>query len=457
MTVADAGLTVPFSSGPLGTASESEEDREKRIAALREQLQALEDQARLAGISTEHFEQTLGDSGIPLFLIINLPRGKEFQPVALNMGQWDKVPRLEGYRFVEGYEALWDTTDGTVWATLADVANGRNFENSEILIGIPGVEKIKMSISNTWSNSLMPKPTEIDSYRLRVEGSEAVLEITQDAPPLLANLVTLLYQDYPYFLKVQPGTRFAKEHAVELLSGLARDFLFDLDVVHNLGAGLLTQQKSKAEYTEVKPGISEARFPKISYSRQAHALYWYAMGATRFPLSQFLAYYQILEFYFSSFNRENVIQNMRRHMKNPSFAASNTAEINRLIDLTRDAHRGVRGERAQLVIALRACISESNLRQLLEQKFVKEELCAKKQKLKGVVALRLGDGDDIFEQVASRIYSIRCRIVHTKEGADGTEFDLLLPNDDESGNLGADIQLVRALAQHAMIHGGQER
>ncbi|MFC9473072.1 hypothetical protein ACFTS5_12895 [Nocardia sp. NPDC056952] len=457
MTVADAGPTVPFSSGPLGTGPESEEDRENRFAALRERLQALEEQGRLAGISIEHSEQHLEGSGIPLFVVINLPKGKEFKPVPLNLGQWDKVPRLEGYRFVEGYEALWDTTDGTVWATLADVANGRNFENSEILAGIPGVEKIKLSTSNSWSNSLMPNPAEVDSYRLRVEGTEAALEITQVAPPLLTNGVTFLYQDYPYFLKIQPNAEFAREHAVQLLSGLARDFLFDLDVVHNLGAGLLTLQQTRAENIEVEPSVSEARFPNISYARQAHALYWYAMGATRFPLSQFLAYYQILEFYFSSFNRENVIQNIRRHMKNPSFAANNTAEINRLIDLTRDAHRGVRGERAQLLIALHACIGESSLRQILEQKSVKDELCAKKQKLKGVAALRLGEGDDIFEQVASRIYSIRCRIVHTKEGADGTEFDLLLPNDDESGNLGADIQLVRALAQHAMIHGGQER
>jgi hypothetical protein len=61
----------------------------------------------------------------------------------------------------------------------------------------------------------------------------------------------------------------------------------------------------------------------------------------------------------------------------------------------------------------------------------------------------------VVEQVAERVYGIRCRIVHSKDGGgDRADADPLLPFSREAKILNHDIDLVRHLAVRAIMAKG---
>ena len=59
-------------------------------------------------------------------------------------------------------------------------------------------------------------------------------------------------------------------------------------------------------------------------------------------------------------------------------------------------------------------------------------------------------GHDYPMELSTRIYEIRNRIVHMKEGGGRNNKPLLAPYSREARDLAADVRLVRFLAEHAM-------
>jgi len=57
---------------------------------------------------------------------------------------------------------------------------------------------------------------------------------------------------------------------------------------------------------------------------------------------------------------------------------------------------------------------------------------------------------DLRNEVADRIYDIRCKIVHTKGGGEG-ELELLLPFSKEAELLYYDIELIQYVARQVLI------
>jgi hypothetical protein len=58
---------------------------------------------------------------------------------------------------------------------------------------------------------------------------------------------------------------------------------------------------------------------------------------------------------------------------------------------------------------------------------------------------------DLRNDVADRIYDIRCKIVHSKNDSREGELELLLPFSKEAGQLGFDIELVQYLARLVLV------
>lgn len=185
------------------------------------------------------------------------------------------------------------------------------------------------------------------------------------------------------------------------------------------------------------------------------SLYEYGQAARDFPLLQYLAFYQVLEFFFLQFTREGVATRIRTHLKDPSFDLSNSRDVNRLIAVTGIAHTGLRRERDQLVETLEASITPADLIDWLSAGGRKDWFTGR-QWVKGTTALRLVE-DAIVGDVASRLYAIRNRIVHTKEFAESVGMELLLPSAPEARVLWPEIELVRFLASKALIHGSKLR
>ena len=158
-------------------------------------------------------------------------------------------------------------------------------------------------------------------------------------------------------------------------------------------------------------------FPTKGYDREPMELYWYGRQAWRMPLLQYLAYYQVIEYYY------------------PKYGSG-------------------RGEREvdQLKKTLRANIPDSEIRAYLEKPKERRAFFSRQNVRLTRYPLPINDArTDMRDRVASRIYDIRCRIVHTKNPVSEENDEFLLPFAEAAHHLGPDIDFLQYIAQRVLI------
>lgn len=234
-------------------------------------------------------------------------------------------------------------------------------------------------------------------------------------------------------------------------------FFFELDVRYGLSVdfyGIPTYSLGASSWRELDS--QKASFPKQSYPSQALSLYQYARSALGFPLLAFLGYYQVLEFFFPVFSQRVAVQKVRKVIQSPRFSSHSDQSVLDVVLSARAAGGGYTSERQQLSATVEYCVeAEDVLAYIRSSEEVEKYFSDKRQPLPGVAPLRLGDADGLLKQVIDRVYDIRCRIVHTKsDGGDGA-VELLLPDSSEVRQLAPDVELVRLLAQAALVSGAE--
>lgn len=193
-------------------------------------------------------------------------------------------------------------------------------------------------------------------------------------------------------------------------------------------------------------------FPKNRYSNAALALYNYGRSATGLPLLQFLAYYQVLEFFFPVFTRDELIRRLRAKLKDPRFDPGDDVQLGAILTVASTAGRGAPSEREQLRATIRATVDAATLEEFLRSDAQFLDHFSDKNAIRGVAKISVDKNPaDLRDQVADRIYDIRCRVVHTKQDGGDSTTELLLPSSPEVNALGPDILLARLIAQHALI------
>lgn len=205
------------------------------------------------------------------------------------------------------------------------------------------------------------------------------------------------------------------DDALDVLEEFSGSLFFDFDVMYSVSLSLRRRPRRMARALQ-KPSTKEPVFPKSKYSTQALSLYQYGRSARGLPLLEFLAYYQAIEFFFPAFAQEEASSALRTELLNPRFNPSSDNDISRLIRLAAPAVRAGIGEKEQLRATLRSVTTLEGLREAIDRLETKEgnSLTDRTKKLKGVAALQV-ERDDLREQLADRIYTIRCRIVHAKQ------------------------------------------
>jgi hypothetical protein len=196
---------------------------------------------------------------------------------------------------------------------------------------------------------------------------------------------------------------------------------------------------------------AQLHFPKYEYDEGPMSLYWYARSAKNMPLLQFLAFYQAIEFYFPAYFNAEVSRRIRTIIKDPSFRVERDAHLAKIISIARPGGR-TGSERDQLRATLRECVDEQDVVEFLKEDKDRFEFFGSKQKgITDKIINQKNKGEPLVQQVADRIYEIRCKVVHVKGDEGEAEVDLLLPYTEEAEKLEHDIQLVRMLASKVLI------
>jgi hypothetical protein len=186
------------------------------------------------------------------------------------------------------------------------------------------------------------------------------------------------------------------------------------------------------------------------------ALYWYGRAAGGMPLLRFLAFYQVLEFYFPIHADQEARQRVKSVVKNPAFSPHRETDISRLIHAIAPGMRASGDERSQLAATVRVSMSADAIRKYLQtNQYRLDYFSGKKKHSPAKTRLKPDfDDDSLLSALAERIYEIRCRIVHTKDLP--TEDSQLLPFSAAADQMEPDIGLIEAAAQGALVAASRE-
>lgn len=171
------------------------------------------------------------------------------------------------------------------------------------------------------------------------------------------------------------------------------------------------------------------RFPRERYDSTPVELYAAANSSGRDPLERYLKYYQVLEFYM------------------PRAAAMYAAAQGRAL--------GVEKDKLGAIVDL--AITPAQLEGFFRGNDLLAGLADKKL-IQDVPVLHADanscpvPGLDYRSDVVSRVYKIRCRIVHAKEGVGHAHAELIKPYSREARDLRADLQLIRFVAERVIRH-----
>lgn len=254
-------------------------------------------------------------------------------------------------------------------------------------------------------------------------------------------------------LKIRGLSITTQDDAQRVLEEVVNSYLLDLDLRYQVG---LTLARMRTPTVRVRRTVSRQApdFPTNRYAQEPLALYFYGRSATGMPLLEFLAYYQVLEFYFPGFAQEDVARRVRAQLNDPRFDKNNDSYISRLISISAAAGKTSGPERDQLRTAIRACVDLEAVTAFIHRDDrTQDHFCRKNQSVSGLSPLRPQGGQgDLRDQIADRIYDIRCRVVHTKSDSAESGVELLLPSSHEARALMPDVDLVRFLAEQVLVN-----
>ncbi|UOX85760.1 hypothetical protein MUY14_28755 [Amycolatopsis sp. FBCC-B4732] len=435
------------------TPSDAEQDDE-----LAPELREIADRAHAAGLKVWtlrwNAHPTVAIVGEPE-LRVEFPAGRAQREVRISRrdaADWASTD-FAHWVFLGDYDAFLDRSSGTVVAALGYTADGFGLAQKKI----PGLVPMPED-----DPDLAPREGEAltetafrEPVRLRVEHpSVEGLSITIQRPPPRALRVACRENPRTWGVAITGVTTERHDQALGLLQEISTSFFIDLDLSYGLAFRL--KKDYRVEWAS-EPSDEDAlstkmpRFPVLAHNYDAASLYLYARTLVSAPLLEYLAYYQVLEFFMPKYARVAAIQKLRDVLRDPRFDHDDDVVLGRIIEMVTDTGRASATEREQLKATVTRCVDASALVGYLEGHPHGAAAMADKKRISDVRLLNPKDTSaSLVEQVADRIYDLRCRIVHGKEGGNGRG-EPLRPFGRESKLLTYDLDLIRFVAQRVLI------
>ena len=392
--------------------------------------------AGIAVKETEGFEEGT------VWLELHMPAGRNKTRIHLrNGGQVAALLSIDFEKFcmLGDYMGVCSYADGTIEAAIRTAG-----------IGHPSSFLRRRLFGNEDRNDRT-----IESIVLEQNGSDAPLTIALGEPSQELQAFDHVCVGWRTRLSVRVTNSEAKTHdkALRTLERLANALFFQIDL--KLDIPLMLQRERPLHRRRrgrlVRGERTDLRFPDREYDPQPMSLYWYAKSAMGMPLLQFLAYYQVLEFYMPTYSNHEAIGKVRNILKDPRFTPDKDPQIARILASLRPSSRGFGDERSQLEAVLRRCVSPEELREFYTLDEARSQFYNDgfKKVASQKIPLR-NEASDLLSETAHRLYEIRCRIVHTKDHGD-RELQPLLPYSKGAIELYDDIAIIEFIATSVLV------
>lgn len=335
-TVAERENAEPLEGGPVVGA---ESVREKELTAV------VLERAKRGGI-----EATLvarGPGAGPM-IEMNLPSGRGHRTLIAagkRLEQLAEIP-FETYTVLGDLQALCSYEEDRI----------------EALVGSVGFGAPRRMLSDRLGDSA----GEDDSPLLSLSQGTVQLRIEDASSDLLALLTRGSEFNRvvtPLALVIEGLKLSTHDEALERLKAIANGLFLELDTAFGIPLTLRRRPPLRIRRGPPQPATDEVKFPLSEYDPQPMALYWYGREAMGMPLLRFLAFYQVLEFYFPVFS-DLEARRVQSVVKNPAFRPHDESHISKIMKAMNVAgRRGFGDERSQLRATIKGCINPDELRE----------------------------------------------------------------------------------------------
>lgn len=391
-----------------------EDKLEKCSGAMRKVVGKVIERCEKAGIGYRWQEGVEGE----YFVCVRMAKGTGKEEVFLpSVERAKKLLDLdfEKYEFVEGYlEAICCYEEGWVEAVVESI--GRLGSKTLILSRLTGE-----SFQEVATGMKAGKDYRVELVEGRAGGVGVV--IGQPSKTLLG-MLGYLRKEGSLSVRVD-GLRISKNvEAGEELARVTNSLFFELRRKKPV-VSLFVPRHYEVEIAGLSTELMGARskkrkefvlgFPKFEYDKQPIEMYWHAVSAYKMPLLQYLAYYQVLEHYFSKYSMLGAKREISNCLKDPEFDADDENDVVKIVRCVTGKLGPYVRESDMLRDTIRECVSKDELALEVGSGLVKEYFRKEYKIVSPCRVSRENREMDLRDQLAERIYDIRCRIVHTKE------------------------------------------
>ena len=415
---------------------EDDDDKEAEDPALlAAAIDELRKRAEAAHISFELRQLENGNK----YTTLQLPAGREKRPISLfsreHIKEFLAIP-FEKYVLIGPYEAICSYTDGTIEALIRPL--GGMWMLNRLWRGVRGDE---IGCDQPLVMKMDESPTNLAVTIGSASQTLGSLSGGRARPRTLSLLITgaLVTQH---------------DQALALLERIANAVFFQIDVRYRVAIALIRNRFVNRRPRAVSrvETTGELQFPKSEYDAEPMSLYWYGRSAIGMPLLQYLAFYQVLEFYFPIYAQHDAHRRVKNILRNPAFNAHSDADVSRVLSAIKGAGgRLYVDERSQLRATIHNCVNSGELATFLREDEARKEVLSKGKTLKASRIPIDSKEANLCAEVADRIYDIRCMIVHTKNSDSEFELSLLLPFSKEAEALEYDIELLQFVAREVLV------
>lgn len=389
-------------------------------------------------------------------LMINMPVGRETRSIFISdAGYADQLAkiRFEEYAFIQGYEAIYSYADHSLEAIVRLISPKASEFVFSRLLNLP-VAQVRKKQPRDLAFQLKSKGRGKDAIVISLSRpSDNLLlltqnEIDEEAGPFSAGLS----------IKIEGLEIVENQQRAAILEKMANSLFFQME--NTIGYSLMLEPYYQEPLIYPGSFLSKKKnavtFPKYEYDRDPLNLYWYAKSATGMPLLQFLAYYQVLEFYFPTYSRKETGRAVANILKDIEFDPNRDLDVNKVISaVLSKMGRGYADERQQLRATIQACIESEEIHGFIkENPYIKDYF---KEDFKKVSSLKVSVDNkdlDLRDQIAERLYDVRCKIVHTKSGE--SEGERIIPFTEEESLLPIDIEIIEFIARKTLMAGSSK-
>jgi len=409
------------------------------IEALVEARADLIERCKAAGLA---YVESIGPDDQPS-ISVNFKNGRHTRPVVFSSVTSIKYllgQPFEHFTFLGDFEAICDYSAGIIEAGIRQVGN--------VVYG---------------PRLLFKRLTTIDTDQFDISTARIAIQPPMDGLPTIEIsrgsetffAITRHYQRQRLTIKLSGCHIKTHDAALEILTQLTGSVLFQIDLLTNISFVI---ERSRRQIYRRRPLMSLSaalEYPKTQFEKAPLALYSYARSAVGMPLLQFLAFYQVMEYYFPLYSESEAHRKLKALLKDPTFRINRDSDIARVLTVIQTSRAGSFGdERTQLRSTISECLDDESIREFIELNPERKEYFQGKPKSPYHKLPVATPTADLRSDVAQRIYDIRCKIVHTKNDSRDASVELLLPFTPEAEQLFHDIELVQFVAQKVLIAGG---